>query len=596
MSHKFHGIQLALNSKFANLVIEHLAVDPLSTDAIPLVAGRSWYNTAQKAYKYCDVDSGGALRVNTFGSAEALAAAVSAINTSITNLGDTANTAIAAEATRALAAEAALAADLATEASARIAGDAAEATARIAADAVVAADAAAANVADAANATTALGAEASVREAADLALGVRIDTTQAEVDLMEVSLGLNSDGTYTAPANTTYLGAVTTQKGADIALDAAITAEVARSTNQASILGAALTAEETARIAADTSLQTQLTAYVNAAVTDNANADASEAAARIAADTAQQAEIDAIEVASGLELNGTLAVIADTNYINAAPSLLAASKLLDTAVKANEVAIAAETVARTDADLAHDAAIAAEVLARTTADNAHQTELDAIETAAGLNGDGTYAQPVGSNYIGSTTTLAGADMALDAAIKVNANEINAINTSAIPNLQTQITDEVTRALAAEAGITAATTASVNTLTTNLAAEVTRATAAEGVLTTNLAGEVTRATAAEADLQAQVSALAASAGDGAVALTASLNAKRYTYMSSAPALVHTVTHNLGTQFYSANIMVKGSDGIWRNDIMPVQDVDLNSYTITLTESSDVKASGQSNAAL
>ncbi|EKD22690.1 MAG: hypothetical protein ACD_84C00006G0001, partial [uncultured bacterium] len=81
-----------------------------------------------------------------------------------------------------------------------------------------------------------------------------------------------------------------------------------------------------------------------------------------------------------------------------------------------------------------------------------------------------------------------------------------------------------------------------------------------------------------------------------ALKTELNAKRYTYISGAPALVHTVTHNLNTQFYSANIMVKGADGVFRNDIVPVEDIDANSYRITLSYAADVKASGQSNDVL
>lgn len=596
MSHKFHGIQLALNSNFANLVVEHLAVDPLSTDSLPLVAGRAWYNTAEKAWKYCDVDSGGALRVNTFGSAAELNNAVSSLNTAITNLGTTSSAALAAEVVRAQASEGVLTTSVATEVSDRTTADATEIAARLAGDATTAANAAAANAVDVANASTALSAEASVRLAADNALGVRADTIQTEVDLIETSLGLNADGSYTAPANTTYLGSVSSQKAADVALDAAIVSESARAVAAEDVLTAGLTAEASARTAADANLQTQLTAYINAAVTDNANADASEAAARIAADSATNAILAATDTAVGLAADGTLATITGTNYINSAATVMAAAKLLDTAVKANADGISAEVQARTDADVAQVAAVAAEVLARTNADNAHDTEITAVETAAGLNGDGTYATPVGSNYLGTTTTLAGADMALDAAVKVNSNAINVINTTAIPAIQTQLSDEVSRATGAEADINTALNSAVTTLTTNLASELTRATGAESVLTVNLAAEVSRATVSEGGLQSQINALVASAGEGADALKTSLNAKRYTYMSSAPALVHTVTHNLGTQFYSANIMVKGSDGVWRNDIMPVQDIDTNSYSITLTEASDVKASGQSNAAV
>ena len=595
-AHKFHGIQLALNSNFTNLVIEHLAADPLSTDAIPLVDGRVWFNTVSKNWKYCDIDAGGALRINTFSSAEALAAAVSSINTSITNLGDTSTAAVSAEVSRAQAAEATLTSNLAQEVSDRTNADSAESTARIAGDATVSTNFAAADAVVAANASTALAAEASTRLSADNALTARDDGIQTEVDLIETSLGLNADGSYTAPANTTYLGAVANQKAADIALDTAIATEVARAQAAEGVNADAITAEAAARTAGDSNLQTQLTAYINTQVTQVANTEAAETVRAVAAESAISAILSATDIAVGLNTNGTMPAFSGTNYLDSASTVTGAEILLDTAVKANAVAIAAEATARTNADVAQVASVSAEVTARTNADTDLQTQITSIETGAGLNGDGTYKVPTGTNYLNSTTTLGGADAALDTAVKVNADAITAINTVAIPNLQSQVTAEVTRATGAEASEATARAAAVSTLTTNLAAEVTRATGAESTLTTNLASEVTRATGAESGLQTQINALVASAGDGTVALTAELNAKRYTYMSSAPALVHTVTHNLGTPFYSANIMVQGSDNIWRNDIMPVQDVDNNSYTITLTESSMVKASGQSNAAL
>lgn len=55
-----------------------------------------------------------------------------------------------------------------------------------------------------------------------------------------------------------------------------------------------------------------------------------------------------------------------------------------------------------------------------------QTELDDTQTGAGLNADGTYATPSGTNYIDGSTSLANADALLDAQIKVNADAIAAI--------------------------------------------------------------------------------------------------------------------------------------------------------------------------
>jgi len=67
------------------------------------------------------------------------------------------------------------------------------------------------------------------------------------------------------------------------------------------------------------------------------------------------------------------------------------------------------------------------VVLKGLADNL-QTEVDAIEAGAGLNTDGTYATPSGTNYIDASTSLANADALLDAQIKVNADALAALPT------------------------------------------------------------------------------------------------------------------------------------------------------------------------
>lgn len=70
-----------------------------------------------------------------------------------------------------------------------------------------------------------------------------------------------------------------------------------------------------------------------------------------------------------------------------------------------------------------NAAIAAEESARQAADAAIQSELDATQAGAGLGTDGAYTAPVGSNYLGSATSLKNADTLLDTQIKTVADNL-----------------------------------------------------------------------------------------------------------------------------------------------------------------------------
>lgn len=64
-----------------------------------------------------------------------------------------------------------------------------------------------------------------------------------------------------------------------------------------------------------------------------------------------------------------------------------------------------------------------------------QTEIDAIETAVGLNPDGTYTAPAGTNYLGATTTVKGGLVALDTATKAASDAAAQVATN-LSNYQT----------------------------------------------------------------------------------------------------------------------------------------------------------------
>lgn len=101
-----------------------------------------------------------------------------------------------------------------------------------------------------------------------------------------------------------------------------------------------------------------------------------------------QTEVDAIETAVGLNTDGTLPAYSGTNYLDAATTVVQATTLLDTAVDA---------VATSVTEL--------------------QGEVDAIETGAGLEADGTYVADATTNYLTAATSLKDADKKLDTEIK-----------------------------------------------------------------------------------------------------------------------------------------------------------------------------------
>jgi hypothetical protein len=95
--------------------------------------------------------------------------------------------------------------------------------------------------------------------------------------------------------------------------------------------------------------------------------------------------------------------------------------------------IDAEATTRGDADTVLQTNIDTEATTRGDADTALGVRIDNVNSGTGLVGD-AYVAPSGSNYLDSTSTLAGADLALDSAIKTQADAIAA---------------EITRATAAE---------------------------------------------------------------------------------------------------------------------------------------------------
>ena len=302
---------------------------------------------------------------------------------------------------------------------------------------------------------------------ADLGDGSLTDI-QNEIDAIETGAGLDTDGSYIANASANYISAATDLADADDILDTAINNNATAITNE---------------------------------VSDRTTAIGVEAAARADQD-------DAIELGAGLETNGTYAANNSTNYLGTATSLKNADEKLDVQVKANETAIATETSDRVSAIDTVNTNLNSEVTNRTNADTALQTEIDAIETGAGLNSNGTYSANSSANYIAAATDLKDADNKLDAQVKTNTDNIATLSGdtgTAISDLQDELDDTQTGAgLGIDGAYTA--NASANYITT-----ATSLKSADNLLDSAIKTEETARTNADSAIQTEIDDTQAGAG-------------------------------------------------------------------------------------
>ena len=233
----------------------------------------------------------------------------------------------------------------------------------------------------------------------------------------------------------------------------------------------------------------------------------------------------------------------------------------------------------------------AEVAARTSAVAAEATRAQAAEQ--------TLTTDLASEV--ARATAAEAQLTTDLATEVAARQaaVTAEQTraqTAESALQAAITAEANRAQGVEGALTALTTTAktslveaINELDSDLASEVSARQAA-------VTAEQTRATAAEAQLTTDLATEAAARAAADAALKASLNAKEYTFVSPTAALSHVINHSLNSEHLLFSVLVEGADGKFRNDIVPVEEIDYNNFRIDLAEARRVKVAVKSMTAL
>ena len=249
-------------------------------------------------------------------------------------------------------------------------------------------------------------------------------------DTHETNIGLDNDGGYTAISGANYATSGVSIKAAITQLDTQLKTtqdevdaeETARASGDSANAAAINTVEASVGLAANGSLSISGTNFLNSSSTI--------VGALSTLDTNQKllSDIRTNMIASlGLSTTGEKNNYANTNFIDNAEDVIEAIEALDRQVKTNE----------TDISSVSGGSI-----------SALQTEVDAIETAAGLASGGTYVAHSGSNFMDAASTMKGAREALDARLKTAVDDLDTAEAAIVSN-DTDITALQTRATSLE---------------------------------------------------------------------------------------------------------------------------------------------------
>ena len=390
---------------------------------------------------------------------------------------------------------------------------------------------------------TAIAAEETRAITAEGILTTSFNNVQAEVNTIEAGAGLGADGTYTADATTNYLTAAASLKDADGKLDAqikivadALAAEIGTTNGEISALQTA-----------DTTLQSNINGVAADLVTEKNRAEAAELAnanaiqdeidarvlavdneesARVSADTAIQSELNASQTGAGLAANGNYVAPTTSNYHDTATSLANADMKLDGAIKANADAIAQEVTDR-------GTAVSGEATARTTADNALDTRattlesemdsaegrLDALEAESGTSSGGF--DTTATTTVGAINEIHGEVDVLEGRISTNEDDI-ADNATAISNILSNTDaaalDSLTEVVAAFQSADGTLSGYISANTTAIGIEQGARSSADTTLQGNIDSEAGTRGTADTTLQNNINAEATTRGDADSAAT------------------------------------------------------------------------------
>lgn len=368
-----------------------------------------------------------------------------------------------------------------------------------------------------------------------------------EIDAIEQAVGLGEDGSFTAPSGTNYLGSATSVLNLSVLLDAqakanadAVAAEALRATNAEGTIAQSVADEVTRATGVENGLDTRLTtvegAYINkdgsVAFTGNQSLNANLltdlGTPQNAGDAVNKAYVDNLVSSLGAAFNyvGTVEGGAD------AGTAFDLSTLSGITTGDYYKVVTSGYFKNTSEGAAYYANARDGLVKNATADG--WDLLDHTNTE--LAGETNFVEVTGSTDAGYTVALAS-------------------------NFKTRVSD----------------------LETGLSDEVTRATAAEGTIAQAVADETTRATGVESTLAGAIDTVEASVGlgtDGSFtapvgsnylagatsvvnlsvlldtqlkSLSDAVNARTFVYDGSSSNTTHTVTHNLGQKFCQVEVI-------------------------------------------